>query len=120
MALVRITSPHAHGPMSTSRVMLSVLLATVPGVIVLTHFFGFGTIVNIAFGCLVAIACESAALKLRGRPLGFYLKDYSALPPSHTPTIAMIYKYCCDHGDLDPTPQYGDKQWANWRQQIAR
>ena len=89
MALVRITSPHAHGPMSTSRVMLSVLLATVPGVIVLTHFFGFGTIVNIAFGCLVAIACESLALKLRGRPLGFYLKDYSALVTATLLCIAL-------------------------------
>ena len=89
MALVRITSPHAHGPMSTSRVMLSVLLATVPGIIVLTHFFGFGTIVNIAFGCLVAIACESVALKLRGRPLGFYLKDYSALVTATLLCIAL-------------------------------
>ena len=75
--------------MSTPRVMLSVLLATVPGVIVLTHFFGFGTIVNIAFGCLVAVACESAALKLRGRPLGFYLKDYSALVTATLLCIAL-------------------------------
>ena len=75
--------------MSTPRVMLSVLLATVPGFIVLTHFFGFGTIVNIAFGCLVAVACESAALKLRGRPLGFYLKDYSALVTATLLCIAL-------------------------------
>ena len=40
MALMRITSPHTHGPMSTQRVMQNVLLATVPGIIVLTHFFG--------------------------------------------------------------------------------
>ena len=89
MALIRITSPHAHGPMSTSRVMLSVLLATVPGVIVLTHFFGFGTLINIAFGCLVAVACESVALKLRGRPLAFYLKDYSALVTATLLCIAL-------------------------------
>jgi len=38
MALIRLTSPHAHGPMSTQRVMQNVLLATVPGIIVLTHF----------------------------------------------------------------------------------
>ena len=47
MALMRVTSPHAHGPLSTARVMQYVLLATVPGIIVLTHFFGFGTVVNI-------------------------------------------------------------------------
>ena len=38
MALMRLTSPHAHGPMSTQRVMQNVLLATIPGIIVLTHF----------------------------------------------------------------------------------
>ena len=79
MALMRITSPHTHGPMSTRRVMQNVLLATVPGVIVLTHFFGFGTLVNIIWASILAIAFEALALSLRKRPLGFYLGDYSAL-----------------------------------------
>lgn len=79
MALMRITSPHAHGPMSTSRVMQQVLLATVPGIIVLTHFFGFGTLVNILWASILALCFEALALKLRKRPVGFYLKDYSAL-----------------------------------------
>ncbi len=79
MALMRITSPHAHGPMSTARVMQNVLLATVPGVIVLTHFFGFGTLVNIIWASILALAFEAWALRLRKRPLGFYLGDYSAL-----------------------------------------
>ena len=64
MALMRITSPHAHGPMSTQRVMQNVLLATVPGIVVLTHFFGFGTLVNILWGSLVALACEADAASL--------------------------------------------------------
>ncbi len=79
MALMRITSPHAHGPMSTSRVMQNVLLATIPGIIVLTHFFGFGVLVNVIWACIVAIGCEAFALTLRRRPLGFYLRDCSAL-----------------------------------------
>lgn len=79
MGLLRITSPHAHGPLSTSRVMQQVLLATVPGVLVLTHFFGFGTLVNIVWAAALAIAFESLALKLRKRPLAFYLSDCSAL-----------------------------------------
>ena len=79
MALMRITSPHAHGPMSTSRVMQNVLLATLPGVIVLTHFFGFGTLVNILWASILGVAFEALALTLRKRPLGFYLGDYSAL-----------------------------------------
>ena len=89
MALMRLTSPHAHGPMSTQRVMQSVLLATIPGVIVLTHFFGFGTLVNILWGSVVALACEALALKLRRRPLGFYLKDYSALVTAVLLCIAL-------------------------------
>ncbi|AQA19887.1 electron transport complex subunit RsxD [Halioglobus japonicus] len=79
MALMRITSPHAHTARSTSDLMQNVLLATVPGVLVLTYFFGFGTLLNIAWACVLAIAFESLALKLRGRPLAFYLKDCSAL-----------------------------------------
>jgi electron transport complex protein RnfD len=75
--------------MSTQRVMQSVLLATIPGVIVLTHFFGFGTLVNILWGSIVALACEALALKLRRRPLGFYLKDYSALVTAVLLCIAL-------------------------------
>lgn len=89
MALLRVTSPHAHGPMSTPRVMQQVLLATVPGVIVLTHFFGFGTLVNILWGALLAVALESLALKLRGREVAFYLKDYSALVTATLLGIAL-------------------------------
>ena len=59
MALMRLTSPHAHGPMSTQRVMQSVLLATIPGVIVLTHFFCFCTLLNIVWGSIVSLSCEA-------------------------------------------------------------
>lgn len=89
MALMRITSPHAHNPMTTSWVMQNVLLATVPGIIVLTHFFGFGTLVNILWGSVLALAFESIALLLRGRPLSFYLKDYSALVTAILLCIAL-------------------------------
>ncbi|GAB3310350.1 electron transport complex subunit RsxD [Haliea atlantica] len=79
MKLLRVSSPHAHGPNSTQRVMQQVLLASLPGVFVLTVFFGFGTLVNILWAAVVAVACESLALWLRKRPLGFYLGDCSAL-----------------------------------------
>tara|TARA_R110000823_G_scaffold210224_3_gene340402 strand:- start:6725 stop:7693 length:969 start_codon:yes stop_codon:yes gene_type:complete len=69
--------------------MQTVLLATVPGILVLTHFFGFGTLVNILWGSIVALALESAALKLRGRPVGFYLKDCSALVTAFLLCIAL-------------------------------
>ncbi len=79
MAFLTITSPHAHGPMSTNKVMQLVLLATLPGIFALTWFFGWGSLVNIVFSCIVALACESAALLLRKRPVKFYLADCSAL-----------------------------------------
>ena len=62
MSLLRITSPHAHGPLSTTRVMQTVLLATLPGVAALAWFFGPGVLVNIAVTSFFAIAFEAAAL----------------------------------------------------------
>jgi Na+-translocating ferredoxin:NAD+ oxidoreductase subunit D len=89
LSLVRITSPHAHGSQRTARVMQKVLLATAPGVVALTWFFGFGTLVNIAWGCLVALACEALALTLRRRPVRFYLGDCSALVTATLLCIAL-------------------------------
>ena len=89
MALMRLSSPHAHGPASTQRVMLKVLVATVPGILILTWFFGYGTLVNILFGSVVALAFEALALKLRGRPIGFYLSDLSALVTAFLLCIAL-------------------------------
>ena len=79
MALPRITSPHATGNQRTQRVMLQVLLATVPAVLVLTWLFGIGTLVNLLWASLVALGCEAAILAIRKRPITFYLKDGSAL-----------------------------------------
>lgn len=79
MALMRITSPHAHNALSTSAVMRLVLLATIPGVIALTLSFGWGTIINIALASLFGLALEASALSFRKRPIKFYLNDYSAL-----------------------------------------
>ena len=41
MAFLKITSPHAHGPMSTGRVMRLVIISTLPGLVALTWFFWF-------------------------------------------------------------------------------
>lgn len=75
----RMSSPHTHGPRSTQWVMQQVLLATLPGLIVLTSFFGYGSAINIIIASATALSCEALILKLRRRPIGFYLRDYSAL-----------------------------------------
>ena len=79
MALPRITSPHATGHNRTRKVMQLVLLATLPGVLVLTWLYGFGTLINLCWAGLVAVGCEAAVLRLRERPVRRILADRSAL-----------------------------------------
>ncbi len=79
MALIRITSPHTIKPVSTGGVMLQVILATLPGLAALTYFFGWGTSINVIFAITLAVTFEALILLIRKRPIGFYLKDYSAV-----------------------------------------
>ncbi|MFT5084960.1 MAG: electron transport complex protein RnfD, partial [Lentisphaeria bacterium] len=79
MAFIKITSPHAHRPGNTGTVMSTVILACVPGLIALTVFFGFGSLVNVLLASIFCVGFEAAVLKLRQRKLQFYLRDYSAL-----------------------------------------
>ncbi len=79
MALMRITSPHAHGPRKTANLMRVVVITTLPGLFALTWFFGWGNLINVIWCALIAIASEALVLLIRKRPLGFYLGDYSAL-----------------------------------------
>ncbi len=75
--------------MTTTQVMQMVLLATLPGVAALTWFFGPGTLINIAFGGALALACEYLVLRLRNREPTPYLKDYSVLVTSTLLCIAL-------------------------------
>ena len=79
MKLPNISSPHTTRPFSTSNVMLNVLMALIPGIIALTYFFGPGHLIQVLIASTVALASEAAVMKLRKRPILFYLKDYSAL-----------------------------------------
>lgn len=79
MNLISVTSPHATGPSRTQRVMTQVLLATLPGLAVLCWLFGWGSLINVLWACVVALLCEAAVLRLRGKPVGFHLTDGSAL-----------------------------------------
>ena len=73
------SSPHGHQGHSTGQVMQQVMLACVPGLTALTWFFGWGTVINIIWLALLALGIEALILHLRGRPIAFYLRDYSAL-----------------------------------------
>lgn len=89
MALLTVTSPHATGNLNTAQLMQLVLLAAIPGVLALTWHFGWGTLVNIAWASLVAVIAEAMALKLRKRPIKFYLTDYSALVTALLLAVAL-------------------------------
>ncbi len=79
MALLKITSPHMSSAGKTGDVMLTVVLATLPGLALLTWFFGWGNLINIAWASLVAVSCEALVISIRQRSVMFYLTDYSAL-----------------------------------------
>lgn len=79
MTFIRVTSPHAHSANTTAGVMQQVLLATLPGLAALTVYFGVGTLLNVLLACLAGLAFEAGVLRLRKRPVMFYLRDCSAL-----------------------------------------
>lgn len=90
MALITVTSPHTSRPgNNTGAFMRQVVYATLPGLAVLTWLFGAGTLINVCWAVLVALASEAAVLKLRGRNVGFYLRDCSAVLTAVLLALAM-------------------------------
>lgn len=89
MSLMQTTSPHAKGPLRTQQIMLQVLLATIPGVIVLTWLYGMGPLFNIVWASLCALGFEALMLRLRERPVMFFLRDCSALLTAVLLAIAL-------------------------------
>lgn len=79
MSVLHVTSPHVRKPMTTNAVMRHVIYGTIPGLAVLTLLFGWGTLINVVFGSLVAVAAEALVLRLRNRPILFSIKDGSAI-----------------------------------------
>ncbi|WP_184587597.1 RnfABCDGE type electron transport complex subunit D [Pseudomonas nitroreducens] len=79
MKLPRFSSPHASGANRTQKVMLTLLAACTPGALVLIGLYGVGTLFNLLWCSLLSLATEALMLKLRERPVTFFLKDGSAL-----------------------------------------
>jgi len=73
------SSPHFKPALNVSQIMQGVLIALIPGIIVMLWLFGWGILINILFSVIFALIFEAAALKLRNRPIAPYLKDYSAV-----------------------------------------
>ncbi|MCH5364255.1 electron transport complex subunit RsxD [Escherichia fergusonii] len=73
------SSPYTHNQRQTSRIMLLVLLAAIPGIATQLWFFGWGTLVQIILAVISALSAEALVLKLRNQPIAAILKDNSAL-----------------------------------------
>lgn len=73
------SSPYTHNQRQTSRIMMLVLLAALPGIAAQLWFFGWGTLFQIILAAISAIAAEAGVLKLRKQPILPILKDNSAL-----------------------------------------
>lgn len=89
MALIHLSSPHVTKDNSSSRVMRLVLIALLPGILAMTVFFGWGTLIQIALAASLALLFEAAVLKLRKRPVAFFLRDYSALVTAVLLAVAL-------------------------------
>lgn len=73
------SSPYTHNQRQTSRIMLLVVLATLPGIAAQLWFFGWGTLIQILLASASALAGEALILKLRKQPVARILADNSAL-----------------------------------------
>ena len=74
-----LSSPFISKPDSVARIMLTVMLALVPGIALYVWCYGPAILISLALASATALATEAAMLKLRDRPLRPFLSDYSAL-----------------------------------------
>lgn len=82
-------SPFFTSNTSVSIVMLKVLLALVPGIVAYVWAFGYGILVNLIVGSVVALLAEAAVLQIRGRPALPFLLDGSALVTAWLLALAL-------------------------------
>ncbi len=79
MKFATTVSPHLPPQNSVSRVMLTLLLALLPGIFTMYLFFGGGIVINLVLAISTALVCETLVLVLRGLPVAATLSDLSAV-----------------------------------------
>ncbi|MCB1907560.1 MAG: RnfABCDGE type electron transport complex subunit D [Rhodocyclaceae bacterium] len=72
-------SPYLRESRTVQQIMLHVLLALLPGIAAYVWQFGPGILIQLLLASVTALAAEAVMLKLRGKPLGLYLRDLSAI-----------------------------------------
>lgn len=78
MSFISAATTGRGAPSGSSTVMQWVVVAAMPGLVAQTLFFGWGNLINVIWCIALALGFESVALRLRRRPVRFYLGDYSA------------------------------------------
>ncbi|MCK6262161.1 electron transport complex subunit RsxD [Vibrio sp. ZSDE26] len=89
MAFFITSSPHAHSKKSTPELMKWVMIAALPGLIAQSYYFGWGTIIQLILGIVVALLLETAVLLIRKRHPISGLRDYSVLVTAWLLAIAI-------------------------------
>ena len=72
-------SPHKTLPRSTERVMGWVLLALIPGTLVMLYSFGIGVLINLTLCIATGVLTEWSILRVRGRDPRPAIKDLSGV-----------------------------------------
>lgn len=72
------SSPHVHRRRSTNQIMRQVMMAALPGMLVMAWWLGPAVLLNVALAVTGALAAEAGMLRARGRPLRATLADGSA------------------------------------------
>ncbi len=81
-------APHLSPQSTVASVMLTVLLALLPGVLAYVWFFGPGILIQIVLATLFALVYETLMLRLRRRSLTPFINDYSAV------VTAVLFALC--------------------------
>ncbi|MGL9769294.1 MAG: electron transport complex subunit RsxD [Sodalis sp. (in: enterobacteria)] len=73
------SSPFTHNRQTICKIMIQVMLACLPGLLVLIYFFGSGIIIQLVIACVTTLVAEGVVLMLRRQPLASQLCNGSAL-----------------------------------------
>ncbi len=83
------TSPFFSSNSNVSTVMLQVLLALIPGTLVMFYIYGWGILINVVLAIIFAVSLEAIALIIRKRPVLPFLYDLSAIVTAWLLALAL-------------------------------
>ncbi len=81
-------APHFPPHSTVGGVMRQVLYALLPGIAASAWYFGPGVLVQILLAVAFAVSLEAMMLIVRGKPVGLFLSDYSAV------VTAVLFAVC--------------------------